>query len=141
LEFPYSKIVKSEEETAKLAAEFANRIRQGDVVVLNGQLGAGKTFFIKHVLLELGIDTVNSPSFAIINEYKEKIKFYHADFYRLKNIEELYDIGWQDYLNNDEAVLFIEWGNLLPAALPNKRLEIEIFLSEDFSREFIFKLN
>jgi len=141
LELPYSKTVKSEEETAKLASEFANLISPGDVIVLNGQLGAGKTFFIKHVLKKLGIDTVNSPSFAIINEYKEKIKYYHADFYRLKNIEELYDIGWQDYLNEAEAVVFIEWGNLLPAALPNKRLEIEIFLNEDLLREFIFKLN
>jgi len=140
LELPYSTTVKSEEETAKLASEFADGISPGDVIVLNGQLGAGKTFFIKQTLLKLGVDRVNSPSFAIINEYKGKIKFYHADFYRLKNIEELYDIGWQDYLNEDEAVVFIEWGNLLPAALPNKKFEIEIFLNEDFSREFIFKL-
>ncbi len=140
MELPFSATVKSEEETAKLAVEFADGINPGDVIVLNGQLGAGKTFFIKQTLLKLGVDTVNSPSFAIINEYKGKIKFYHADFYRLKNIEELYDIGWQDYLNEDEAVIFIEWGNLLPAALPNKRLEIEIFLNEDFSREFNFEL-
>ena len=140
MELPYSSTVKSEKETAKLASEFANEISAGDVIVLNGQLGAGKTFFIKQTLLKLGVDTVNSPSFAIINEYKGKIKYYHADFFRLKNIEELYDIGWQDYLNEDEAVVFIEWGNLLPSALPNKRLEIEIILNEDFSREFNFKL-
>jgi len=140
LELPYSSTVKSEKETAKLASEFADGISPGDVIVLNGQLGAGKTFFIKQTLLKLGVDTVSSPSFAIINEYKGKIKYYHADFFRLKNIEELYDIGWQDYLNEDEAVVFIEWGNLLPAALPNKRLEIQIFLNEDFSREFNIKI-
>ena len=140
MELPYSTTVKSEKETAKLASEFADGISPGDVIVLNGQLGAGKTFFIKQTLLKLGVDTVSSPSFAIINEYKGKIKYYHADFFRLKNIEELYDIGWQDYLNEDEAVVFIEWGNLLPAALPNRRLEIEIFLNEDFSREFNFKI-
>ncbi len=140
MELPYSTTVKSEEETTKLAYEFADEISPGDVIVLNGQLGAGKTFFIKQTLLKLGVDTVNSPSFAIINEYKGKIKIYHADFYRLKNIGELYDIGWQDYLNDDEAVLFIEWGNLLSAALPNKRIEIDIFINEDFSREFNFKL-
>lgn len=140
MELPYSTTVKSEEETTKLAYEFADEISPGDVIVLNGQLGAGKTFFIKQTLLKLGVDRVNSPSFAIINEYKGKIKFYHADFFRLKNIEELYDIGWQDYLNDDEAVLFIEWGNLLSAALPNKRIEIDIFINEDFSREFNFKL-
>jgi tRNA threonylcarbamoyladenosine biosynthesis protein TsaE len=141
LELPYSSTVNSEEETAKLAADFADKISQGDVIILNGQLGAGKTFFIKQTLLKLEVDTVNSPSFAIINEYNGKIKFYHADFYRLKNIQELYDIGWQDYLKDDEAVVFIEWGNLLPLALPKKRLEIEIILNEDFSREFNFKLH
>jgi tRNA threonylcarbamoyladenosine biosynthesis protein TsaE len=140
LELPYSTTVKSEKETVKLASEFADGINPGDVIVLNGQLGAGKTFFIKQALLKLGVNTVSSPSFAIINEYKGKIKYYHADFFRLKNIEELYDIGWQDYLNEDEAVVFIEWGNLLPAALPNKRLEIQIFLNEDFSREFNIKI-
>ena len=140
MELPYSTTVKSEKETVKLASEFANGINPGDVIVLNGQLGAGKTFFIKQALLKLGVDTVSSPSFAIINEYKGKIKYYHADFFRLKNIEELYDIGWQDYLNEHEAVVFIEWGNLLPAALPNKRLEIQIFLNEDFSREFNIKI-
>ena len=140
MELPYSTTVKSEKETVKLASEFADGINPGDVIVLNGQLGAGKTFFIKQALLKLDVDTVSSPSFAIINEYKGKIKFYHADFFRLKNIEELYDIGWQDYLNEDEAVVFIEWGNLLPAALPNKRLEIQIFLNEDFSREFNIKI-
>ncbi len=140
MELPYSTTVKSEKETAKLASEFADGISPGDVIVLNGQLGAGKTFFIKQTLLKLGVDTVSSPSFAIINEYKGKIKYYHADFFRLKNIEELYDIGWQDYLNEDEAIVFIEWGNLLPAALPRKRLEIDIFLNEDFSREFNFKI-
>ena len=140
MELPFSKIVKSEEETTKLASEFADEISPGDVIVLNGQFGAGKTFFIKQTLLKLGVDEVSSPSFSIINEYKGKIKYYHADFYRLKNIKELYDIGWQDYLNEDEAVVFIEWGNLLPASLPNRRIEIEIILNEDFSREFIFKL-
>jgi tRNA threonylcarbamoyladenosine biosynthesis protein TsaE len=140
LELPYSTTVKSEKETAKLASEFADGISPGDVIVLNGQLGAGKTFFIKQTLLKLGVDAVSSPSFAIINEYKGKIKYYHADFFRLKNIEELYDIGWQDYLNEDEAIVFIEWGNLLPAALPRKRLEIDIFLNEDFSREFNIKI-
>lgn len=140
MELPYSTTVKSEKETAKLASEFADGISPGDVIVLNGQLGAGKTFFIKQTLLKLGVDAVSSPSFAIINEYKGKIKYYHADFFRLKNIEELYDIGWQDYLNEDEAIVFIEWGNLLPAALPKKRLEIDIFLNEDFSREFNFKI-
>lgn len=141
MKLPYSATVKSEEETSKLASEFADGISPGDVIVLNGQLGAGKTFFIKHTLLKLGIDTVNSPSFVIINEYNGKNKYYHADFYRLKSIGELYDIGWQDYLNDDEAVIFIEWGNLIPAALPSKRLEVDILLNEDFSREFNFKLN
>ena len=70
MDLPYSKTVKSEEETAKLASEFADGISAGDVIVLNGQRGAGKTFFIKQTLLNLGVDAVNIPSFAIINAYK-----------------------------------------------------------------------
>ncbi len=102
MKFPYSKIVVTEEETTELAVKFSHIVKTGDVIVLNGQLGAGKTFFIKQALKQLGADNVNSPSFAIVNEYNGKIKFYHADFFRLKNIEELFDIGWQDYLNDEE---------------------------------------
>ena len=138
MDFPFTKNVNNEDETARLAEDFANFISQGQVIVLIGNLGAGKTFFVKKLLASFGIRNVNSPSFAIVNEYEGKIKAYHFDFYRLNKIEELYDIGWQDYLNNPDAVLFIEWGDLLPDALPAKRIEIAITYIDETKRIFEF---
>jgi len=131
--------VSSEDETTALAYNFSDELMPGDVIILNGNLGAGKTFFIRQALKNLGIDNVSSPTFAIVNEYKGKFKIYHFDFYRLTGPAELYDIGFNDYLNDDEAVTFIEWGNLIPGVLPRKRLEISIIIDNDFSREFIFE--
>ncbi len=139
MEIPVSVISNSEEDTAKLANEFSSFIEEGDIVVLNGNLGSGKTFFIKKVLGNFGIENVNSPSFAIVNEYSGKIKAYHFDFYRLKNTEELIDVGWEDYINDNEAVIFIEWGNLLKEALPKRRYEINISILDEGKREFEFK--
>lgn len=136
MKFPFVKTVNNEKGTEELAINFAKEIRNGQVIVLNGNLGSGKTFFIKKLMQHFGINYVNSPSFAIVNEYEGKIKAYHFDFYRLKNINELYDIGWQDYLNDDEAVIFIEWGELINEALPKKRLEIFITILEGSIRKF-----
>jgi tRNA threonylcarbamoyladenosine biosynthesis protein TsaE len=130
--------VQNENETKLLAADFAGDLKIGEKVILNGELGAGKTFFIKSALKSLGINNVSSPSFAIVNEYVGKNRFFHFDFYRLQNMSELYDIGWQDYLNDDEVILFVEWGNLIPKALPSKRIEINIDMKIGTSREFKF---
>lgn len=139
MEFPSSVNVNDENGTGVLASKFADEVKIGQVIVLNGNLGSGKTFFIKMVLNSLSINNVRSPSFAIVNEYNGKFKFYHFDFYRLKKIEELYDIGWGDYLNDSHAAIFIEWGELLKAALPEKRIEISITVIDDTKRRFEFK--
>jgi tRNA threonylcarbamoyladenosine biosynthesis protein TsaE len=136
--FPYKKNIYSEEETIELAASFALQLNEGDIIILNGNLGAGKTFFIKNAVKALGGNNVNSPTFALINEYESKFKIYHFDFYRINEIVELYDIGFNDYLNDPEAIIFIEWGDLYPEILPKKKIVIEIKLKEDFSREFLF---
>jgi tRNA threonylcarbamoyladenosine biosynthesis protein TsaE len=141
VEYPFKKIVFAEDETVELANNFALGIKPGDVIILNGNLGAGKTFFIKNAVKALGGNNVNSPTFAIINEYESKFKIYHFDFYRINEMVELYDIGFNDYLNNPDAIIFIEWGNLYSEILPKKRITIEIKLNEDFSREFIFTKN
>jgi tRNA threonylcarbamoyladenosine biosynthesis protein TsaE len=131
--------VLSEDDTTALANKFSNELKPGDVVVLNGNLGAGKTFFIRQALKNFDIDNVSSPTFAIVNEYKGKFRIYHFDFYRLNDSAELFDIGFNDYLNDEDSITFIEWGNLIPAVLPRKRLEININIGSDFSREFVFK--
>lgn len=135
MEFPLQTIVSSEEETENLAKLFASELKGGEVIVLSGQLGVGKTFFVKKSLVNFGITWVNSPSFAIVNEYKNSFKFYHIDFYRLKSIKELFDIGFDDYLNDKGAIVFIEWGDLFLQVLPQKRFEINFKMNPDNSRE------
>ncbi len=136
MKIPFVTTVNDERGTEELAIEFAKELQNGQVIVLNGNLGSGKTFFIKKIMRQFGINYVNSPSFAIVNEYKGKIKAYHFDFYRLLNIDELLDIGWQDYLNDDEAVIFVEWGEIVNEALPKERLEIFITILEGTMRKF-----
>jgi tRNA threonylcarbamoyladenosine biosynthesis protein TsaE len=138
LVFPFKHRVYFEQETEKLAAEFSFLVNPGDLIILNGNLGTGKTFFIKSLLKSFNISGVSSPTFALVNEYIGDMKFYHFDFYRIEKIKELYDIGFDEYMNDEEAVKFIEWGNLFPLVLPHKRTEIEIRLQDDFSRDFYF---
>jgi len=131
--------VNSEEETKKLAQRYAAGIHPGDVVVLNGNLGAGKTFFIREAVKFFKVSAVSSPTFALVNEYEGETKIYHFDFYRINRLEELYDIGFEDYLNDEEAVILVEWGNLFPEILPRKRREINITAGEEQQRTFDFK--
>ncbi len=139
IEYPSVIKITTESETALLASDFVSSCKKGDRIVLNGDLGAGKTFFIKSALTSIGITNVNSPSFAIVNEYHNKFHIYHFDFYRLKNSTELFDIGWHDYVNDDESIMFIEWGNLLPSVLPTERIEISIGSMNGTEREFRFE--
>ena len=136
MRFPSKRKVLSLEDTSAIAVEFSKVLDKNKKIILLGELGSGKTFFIKEVLKQFDINEVNSPTFAIVNQYEGKIKAYHFDFYRLKSFEELLEIGWLDYLNDDDAVMFIEWGNLIPQAIPEKRIEIKIIVQEDSSREF-----
>jgi tRNA threonylcarbamoyladenosine biosynthesis protein TsaE len=121
---------------------FAGDVKPGDVIVLNGELGAGKTFFVKQAASMWGINNVSSPSFAIVNSYNGDFTVYHFDFYRIKNPAELFDIGFNDYLNDSQSVMFIEWGMLVPEILPEPRLEINIEILNNSSRKFLFnKIN
>jgi tRNA threonylcarbamoyladenosine biosynthesis protein TsaE len=131
--------VNSEEETRELAREYAAGLKAGDVVVLNGNLGTGKTFFIREAADFFNAGSVSSPTFALVNEYTGSVKIYHFDFYRINRIEELYDIGFEDYLNDTDAIIFIEWGNLFSEILPDKRNEINIKAGDDKQRTFEFR--
>jgi tRNA threonylcarbamoyladenosine biosynthesis protein TsaE len=140
LVFPSLHKVNSEYYTEKLAVEFSSVLKPGQLIVLNGNLGTGKTFFIKSLLRTLNISGVSSPTFSLVNEYTDRMKYYHFDFYRIEVIKELYDIGFDEYMNDEDAVKFIEWGNLFPEVLPHKRIEVDITLKDDFSREFQFTM-
>lgn len=144
MDFPSERISRSEEDTKQLAMEFLSELKTGDVVVLNGELGTGKTFFIKKIAEAFGITKANSPTFAIVNEYKseQNIRIYHFDFYRINKESELHDIGIEDYLADNEAITFIEWGELFPEVLPKKKYEIKIEEIENEQRKFrFFKFN
>ena len=136
--FPYLRKSKSEDDTSAIANEFAANLKNGMILILNGDLGAGKTFFIKHVLHKFNVNNTNSPTFAIVNEYRGDKIFYHFDFYRINKESELYDIGVEDYFNDEQSIIFIEWGNLFPDILPQKRIEINISYIDDNEREFSF---
>lgn len=136
--YPYVRTSKSEDDTRLIANEFTFNLVEGIVVVLNGDLGTGKTFFIKQVLQNFNVTNANSPTFAIVNEYFGDKTFYHFDFYRITKESELHDIGIEDYFNDEQAIIFIEWGNMFPAVLPKKRIEISISYIDENEREFNF---
>lgn len=139
--FPVTLKSNSESDTKSIANEFSQIIEDGMIICLNGNLGVGKTFFIKRVLENFDVKNSNSPTFSIVNEHYGKKKFYHFDFYRINSEMELLDIGIEDYFNDDEAIIFIEWSNLFPKVIPKKHLVLNIEIFDDDSRTFEFRNN
>ena len=127
-------ITSSYEETQKLAFEFANNLKPGMIVTLDGDLGAGKTAFTTGVVSGLGCtDTVTSPTFTIVNEYRKgNIPVFHFDIYRLSSMEDLYDIGWEDYLSQN-GIIIIEWADIIKTELDCPYVEITIKKQLDIS--------
>lgn len=111
---------KSVEETRQWGARLAKVIKAGDVFALEGDLGAGKTEFVRGLVAELGgAVSVRSPSFSIINIYQPSaMPVYHFDFYRMSDSDELYEIGFYEYISSD-GVCLIEWGTSFPDVLPS----------------------
>ncbi len=118
-------ITHSDEETKKLGTDIAANLKGGDIVLLYGDLGAGKTTFAKGLAVGLGImDEVTSPTFALMNVYndiKDIKALVHIDTYRLKNEQELLDIGVEDYLGDPNTVCLIEWPDKISSLLQNKK--------------------
>lgn len=128
----------SEADTIQFANDIVKYVTSGSRILLEGNLGAGKTFLVKHVLSGLGISNSVSPTFAIINEYHDSsYKIYHFDFYRINRTEELIDIGFPDYYNDTEAIVIIEWSNLFEDLLYAPYMKIEIVILDENSRKFI----
>ena len=117
-------ISHSENDTMNFAKKLASKLKVGDVVVLSGELGAGKTKFTEGFLSYFGLEKeISSPTFTIVNEYKNKdIDIYHFDVYRLEDVDEFYAIGGDEYFNS--GICIIEWGELIKEALPPKYIEI-----------------
>ena len=121
-------VTTSELRTQMFGKEFAKSLGNGDVVALYGELGSGKTQIVKGICSAFSVnDVVNSPTFIIVNEYSSPLlnRIYHLDLYRLKKIEEVLGIGFEDYINSDGLIL-IEWPELIENILPEKTKKIYI---------------
>ena len=115
----------SEQQLSSLAERLAPLLHANDFLAFYGDLGAGKTTFIRALAAGLGIDNVTSPTFTIVQEHEGVFPFFHFDAYRLADAEELYAIGFNDYLQRG-GIIAMEWCENVVAALPHDRLEIHI---------------
>jgi len=127
------------------AREFIQHMGEARVFAFYGKMGAGKTTFVKAICEELGVeDVITSPTFAIINEYSidnhdiqrstfNVQRIYHFDFYRIKKLEEVYDMGYEDYFYSG-ALCFIEWPELIEEILPDDAVRVSIIEQQDGSR-------
>ena len=120
-------LTNSAQETRLAGQKLAECLQAGDVLLLLGDLGAGKSEFTRGIAKGLGVTaTVASPSFTILNVYEEgRIPLYHFDWYRLQSVEELYEMGMEEYLGGD-GVAVVEWPSQCPEAIPETRLEVTI---------------
>ena len=133
--------IENLEKIREAAREFVANIGESTVFAFYGKMGAGKTTFIKAVCEELGLeDVITSPTFAIVNEYRSETSgelIYHFDFYRVKKIEEVYDMGFEDYFYSG-ALCFIEWPELCEEVLPEDTVKVTIEETPDSSRLISF---
>ncbi|MFS0674414.1 tRNA (adenosine(37)-N6)-threonylcarbamoyltransferase complex ATPase subunit type 1 TsaE [Ornithinibacillus sp. 179-J 7C1 HS] len=124
------------DETIALAERLVSLLQPGDVLTLEGDLGAGKTTFTKGIATGLGIKrTLSSPTFTIIKEYEGTIPLYHMDVYRLENSDE--DIGFDEYFNGN-GITVVEWAQFIEDYLPEERLDITIKYLDEQSRGIEF---
>lgn len=126
------------EDTQRIASEFAKTLKSGDVICMYGDLGAGKTAFVQGLAKGLGIDEhITSPTFTIVNEYMGDKPLYHFDVYRIADSDEMYEIGYEEYISGD-GISVIEWPQLIEDILPEHRYDIEI--SKDYSKSENYRI-
>ena len=129
--------ITSLDNIREAAKQFIAAMEDNTVFAFYGKMGAGKTTFIKAICEELGVtDVINSPTFAIVNEYRSDETgelIYHFDFYRIKKLDEVYDMGYEDYFYSG-ALCFIEWPELVEEVLPGDAVKVTIEEIEDGTR-------
>ena len=127
----------SPKETQNIAKAFAKTLKPGDVLALSGDLGVGKTAFVQGLAEALGVpEPISSPTFTIVNCYSAKYPIYHFDVYRIDNSEEMYDIGYEEYVYS-EGITIIEWAEKIADILPKKRYNITI--TKDYEKDDDFR--
>ena len=117
-------LTKSEQDTIDFAEDFSKNLKVGDIVVLTGELGSGKTKFVQGVLKHFGLENeISSPTFTIVNEYNaNNVNIYHFDVYRLADVDEFYAMGGEEYFSN--GICLIEWGEMIEDILPRPYTKI-----------------
>lgn len=132
----------SYEDTHKIAGEIADALKGGEFIAMYGDLGAGKTAFVQGLAKALGINNhITSPTFTIVNEYEGRLPLYHFDVYRIADPDEMYEIGYDEYIYSD-GVCVVEWAELIEDLFPDKYYKITILKDEekDFDyRKIIFE--
>ncbi len=125
----------SEAETSKIGKELAEKLIPGSVIAMYGDLGAGKTAFVRGLAAGLGLDArVSSPTFTIVNEYLGPTPLFHFDMYRLSDADELFEIGWEDYITRG-GICVVEWSENVEEAFYNDTIRIYIEKIDDSSRK------
>ena len=116
-------IIRSEEEMLNLGKTLAEHLQPGDFIALIGDLGAGKSVLVRGAASCFEIEHLSSPTFTIVNEYLGEHELIHFDMYRLSSAEELFDIGWEDYLQRD-AILAVEWSENVEEAFDGSEIRV-----------------
>ncbi|WP_036931754.1 tRNA (adenosine(37)-N6)-threonylcarbamoyltransferase complex ATPase subunit type 1 TsaE [Proteocatella sphenisci] len=132
------KYIENVEKTIEIGMIIGRALKNGDIICLDGDLGAGKTHLSKGIAKGLDIEEeITSPTFTIVQEYEGRIPLYHFDVYRIADSEEMYNVGFEDYLNKNGAII-IEWSEIIRDILPNDRLEIKLVYAPEGGRYFTF---
>lgn len=117
---------QSFEETVEFGRKLGSILKPGDVICLSGDLGTGKTALTNGIAKALGINSyITSPTFTLVNEYQGKYPLYHFDVYRISDPDEMFDIGFDEYING-EGITIIEWGELIKEILPGEIITVNI---------------
>ena len=134
-------ISNSAAQTIEIARLIGEKLRDGDLLALSGELGSGKTCFTKGLALGLGVSAeyqITSPTFTLINEYPGRCKLYHFDVYRLNGYSELEDLGYEEYLSGD-GVVVIEWAEKISKQIPDDSIFINFEYVDENSRKMIIR--
>lgn len=127
----------STDRTRDFGSQLSKKLKPGSIVALEGELGAGKTCFVQGMAKGLGVSErafVRSPSFTLLNQYQGRITLYHFDFYRLDRVEELADLGLEEYFDGD-GITVIEWADKFPGELPGRTIHVHFKIIDENTRE------
>lgn len=121
----------SYEDTQKIATQIADTLNGGEFIAMYGDLGAGKTAFVQGLAKALGVKNhITSPTFTIVNEYEGRLPLYHFDVYRISDPDEMYEIGYEEYIESD-GVCIVEWAELIEDIFPGRYSKITILKDEE----------